>query len=139
MNHQHFTGTWRSYKAFYASGSVKKHSTSSYLEVSVDEEQVLTIKLHPATTPRAVLVHTDAWEIREVKDKFYLYIRDKQAYEVITLDADDLVLADPLRGEKIFLTQLPEWRNRMYAMALPQEQDASITIWSRSLIDLFQE
>ncbi|ANE51432.1 hypothetical protein [Flavisolibacter tropicus] len=139
MRSHHFIGTWRSYKAFYASGCVKKHTPTSYLEVTVDEDHCMTIKQAPAPVPREALVQTSAWEIKEVKKKNYLFIQGKQAYEVITLEPDDLVLADMAKGEKLFFAQLPEWRNRMYEPVVSAEQDVSITIWSKSLIELIQE
>src|SRR6476620_11037699 len=138
MTDQHFTGTWRSYKAFYASGCIKKHTPTGYLVVTVDEDRCMTIKQTPAPVPREVLVQTYEWEVKEVKKKNYLFIQGKQAYEIITLEPDDLVLADPVKGEKLFFAQLPEWRNRMYAPIVPADVDVSITIWSKSLIELIQ-
>jgi hypothetical protein len=139
MNDQHFIGTWRSYKAFYASGNVKKHTPTAYLEVTIDEERRLTIKQTPAIVPRAILIQTGDWEIKEIKQSFYLFIHNKQAYEVITLEHDDLVLADPVKGEKLFFAQLPEWRNRIYMPVVPADSDVSISVWSKSLIELIHQ
>jgi hypothetical protein len=136
---QHIIGTWRSYKAFYASGCMKKHTPTSYLEVTLDEDRCLTIKQTPAPTPRETLVYTCQWEIKEVKKTNYLFIQGKQVYEVITLEPDNLVLADYVKGEKLFFAQLPEWRNRMYEPVVPAEMDVSINIWSKSLMALIQE
>lgn len=139
MRVEHFIGTWRSYKAFYASGIVKKHTPTSYLEITVDEDCCLTIKQTPVPVPRDTLVHTCQWEIKDVKKRDYLYIQGKQVYEMITLEPDNLVLADLGKGEKLFFAQLTEWRNRMYDPIVPADMDMSITIWSKSLIELIQE
>ena len=138
MTEQHLIGTWRSYKAFYESGCMKKHTPTSYLELAVDEERCMTIKQTPAPVPREALVLTCTWEIKEVKKKNYLFIQGKQAYEIITLEPDDLVLADLVKGETLFFAQLSEWRNRMYTPIVPADVDVSITIWSKSLIELIQ-
>lgn len=138
MREQHLIGTWRSYKAFYASGSIKKHTPTSYLEVRLDEDHCLTIKQTPATIPRETLVHTCEWEIKEVKKRAYLFIEGKPIHEVITLEPDNLVLADPTKGEKLFFAQLTEWRNWMYEPIVPADKDVSISIWSKSLIELIQ-
>lgn len=139
MAAKQLTGIWRSYKTFYASGGIRKHSTSMYLEVRIDEEQLLTIAQYPAPTTRSLLVQTDNWDIRKVNEKTYLYIYNKQAYEIITLDESNLVLVDPVRGEKLFFAPLPVWRSYMYEQVAPGDSDGRITIWSDSLIELFEQ
>lgn len=137
MNDKDLIGTWRSYKTFYASGGEKKHSATSFMQLHYGNEGVLTIRPFPDSAKPAV-VQTRNWDIRMENKRCFLYLLDKPAYEVLTLDKSDLVLADLHKGEKIFFAPLAEWQYRITPMKTPMETEGSITIWSKSLIQLIK-
>ena len=130
MNHTNLTGTWRSYKAFCANGSVKKYSTTSFMELCKEEGGGLILKLH-ADRPLLSEVSAHEWAIREESKRFYLFLQDRRAFEVLTLDKQDLVLADPAKGEKIFFAPLGDWKARLNPELRSGHADVSITSGSR--------
>jgi len=109
---QNIVGTWRSYKLFCYSGKVEAHHTGKYLELSIDRNGGLTL-LHAQEKRLAVALKQGEWKIEEYKRRWFLYFGKRQAYELITVEANDLVLADPVKGEKIFFARMPEWNCRI--------------------------
>lgn len=138
MNHTNLTGTWRSYRAFSANGSVKKFSDTSYLEVHRDAEGTLLLKLY-ADRPLLTEVPDGGWAIQEESRRPYLFLLGRRAFEVLTLDKHDLVLADPVKGEKIFFAPLKDWKARLNPELRTAPADVSITIWSKSLAALVKK
>jgi hypothetical protein len=135
MTHTQLKGTWRSYKAFYAAGGIKKHSVTSFMELRRNEQNGLVIKLY-ADRPLLTEVSAHEWEIREESRRRYLCLQGRQVFEVLTLDANDLVLADPVKGQKIFFAPMGEWNRRLNPALMAADIDVSITIWSKSLAGL---
>lgn len=137
MNHTKLTGTWRSYKAFCANGNVKRHSASSNLELCREQGGALTLKLH-ADRPLLTEVAAHEWEIKEEGLRYYLYLKSRRAFEVLTLDQHDLVLVDVVKSEKIFFALLAEWNGRLNPDQVASGHDVSITLWSKDLARLIK-
>lgn len=112
MIEKKLVGTWRSYKQFYFSGKVEVHNTSFFTELSIDQNNCLTM-FHTLTKRQATVLQPGEWQIEEMKKRRYLYFGKKQAFEIITLDPEDLVLADVVKGEKLFFAKLPGWYQRI--------------------------
>jgi hypothetical protein len=138
MNHTKLKGTWRSYKAFCAHGGVKKYSAASFLELHKEEQGGLVVKLY-ADRPLLSEVPAHEWTIREEGRRHYLWLQGRRAFEVLTLDACDLVLADPAKGEKIFFAPLAEWNRRLNPALLDGDPNVSLTIWSKSLASVVKK
>ena len=109
---QRVTGIWRSYKVFHFSGKVEAHNETSYLQVSVDEEETFT-QLRAESRKSAISYTCDQWQIAQVKNRCYIYLQKRQVYEIITLEQDDMVLLDIVKGEKIFFAKMPGWYRRI--------------------------
>lgn len=109
---ERISGIWRSYKVFYFSGKVEKHSDTTYVEISVDAQGAFTF-LHSQSRRTATEHPGDQWRIDFLKKRWYIYFGKKQAYEIITLEPEDMVLLDVVKGEKIFFATLPEWHRRV--------------------------
>ncbi len=109
---QRATGIWRSYKVFHFSGKVETHNETNYLQVSVDEEGTFT-QLHAPPPTAATTFTSEQWHIKPIKNRWYIYLGKKQAYEIITLEPEDLVLMDIVQGEKIFFAKMPGWYRRI--------------------------
>lgn len=133
MTLAHFKGTWRSYKVFYTSGGVKKHSPSAYMEIGRDEQDSLTFK-YSVDRPYHSTLPAGEWVISEANKRYYLDLQGKRGYEVLTLDKYDLVLLDLVKGEKIFFAPLAEWNQRVAPADRLLEHQVSIMIWSKDLI-----
>ena len=100
---QHFDGTWRSYKAFYHSGQVKKHNAAFFLELRVNEHELLTLKNTDSDASSSV-IETTEWEIKECGKSKYPYIKNKQAFEIITLEIRELILTHLTTERRFFCT-----------------------------------
>lgn len=137
MTLAHFKGTWRSYKAFYATGGVKKHSPSAYMEIGRDEQDTLSFK-YSSDRPYHSTLPAGEWAISDDNKRSYLYLQGKRVYEVLTLDKHDLVLVDLVKGEKIFFAPLADWNYRVTPSEGLPAHHVSITIWSKDLIKLIK-
>ncbi|HYE54089.1 MAG TPA: hypothetical protein VD996_04570, partial [Chitinophagaceae bacterium] len=104
-------------------GKVEQHTTSSYTELSVNENNVLTLVYAP-NRRNATVLRADQWSINEIKDRSYLCFGSKQEYEIITLERDDMVLSDPAKGEKLFFVRLSQWTSRVEQAAIAVKQPA---------------
>jgi hypothetical protein len=133
MNPKYLSATWRSYKTFLALGSEKKHSTTAYMQLQTAADGKLSMCQLPDS---ASINHC---ELTSTNNRYYFCIRGKQVYEVITLDALDLVLLDIARQEKIFFAPLSDWSRRMQPPAHPVASVSYITIWSKSLTRLIRQ
>ncbi len=109
---QKMAGTWRSFKLYCFSGKVEIHNTSQYIELSLDENSCLTL-FQAQAKRHAISLQDREWKIEEIKKRRYLYFGKKQAYELITIESDNLVLADLVKGEKIFFAKMPKWNRRI--------------------------
>lgn len=109
---QRMVGTWRTYKTFHFNGKVQNHNTAVFIELSVDEDNVLTI-FHAQAKRQATVLKPGEWSIEAVKKRRYFYFGKKQAFELITLEREDLVLADIIKGEKLFFAKMPGWHQRI--------------------------
>lgn len=105
-------GTWRSFKVFCFTGKVELHNTVQYLELSIDENGNLTMFQLQAKR-HATALQQGEWRIEEIRNRRYLYFGKKQAYELITIESNDLVIADLVKGDKIFFAKMPEWNRRI--------------------------
>lgn len=109
---ERLTGVWRTYKTFFFSGKIEHHHCTKYVEIAVDEEG--NFILSHAHTKRNVTVYSgEQWRIEPLKGRRYLYFGKKQAYEIITLETEDLVIADVVKGEKLFFAKMPGWYQRI--------------------------
>lgn len=102
------TGIWRSYKIFLFSGRVEWHNATTYLELSVDKQGVLTL-VNSQNRRKATTYAAQQWHIDPIKKYWFIYLGKRQAYEIITLEKEEMVLMDTVRGEKIFFAKLPVW------------------------------
>lgn len=109
---QRMVGTWRSYKLFHFNGKMEQHNTSFFIELSIDQNEGLTL-FHTRLQKQALVLKPHEWEIQETPKRRYLYFGKKQAYEIITLEPEDLVIADVVRGEKVFFAKMPGWHQRI--------------------------
>lgn len=130
----HHTGCWRSYKTFGFHGEVKHHGATDYRELAITEEGSLVLRSFSATAQRQVL-EKGAWQLCAEGKRRFLYLGGKKAFEVITLEATDLVLQDPVSGEKIFFAAVPLWQERTRPRDAA-DRDIHITLWSKSLIEI---
>jgi hypothetical protein len=105
-------GIWRSYKVFYFSGKVEQHNATTYVEISVDEQEAFTF-LQAQNKQSANVFPQGQWHMELFKNHWYIYLQKKQAYEIITLENEDMVLLDIMKGEKIFFAKMPGWRRRI--------------------------
>lgn len=112
MTEQKIVGNWRSYKLFYFNGKVENHNTSFFIELSVDPYNGLTM-FHAQDKKQATVLRPGEWKIEEIKKRRYLYFGKQQAFEVITLESEDLVLASVVKGEKLFFAKMPGWHQRV--------------------------
>jgi len=106
------SGIWRSYKVFYFSGKVDTHNDTTYLEILVDAQGAFTF-LHSQDRRDATVFPPEQWRVELVKKRWYIYLGKRQAFEIITLEPEDMVLHDVVKGEKIFFAKLPEWHRRI--------------------------
>jgi len=134
MSTGHFSGTWRSYKTFFFRGEVKHHEESSYREMAITDDGELILKECSTFTKKKVLVKDD-WEIRKDGNRCFLYLEKKKAFEMITLEKTELVLLDPVTGEKTFYAALPLWQERLQRKTAT-DKNVYINLWSKSLIKL---
>lgn len=109
---KHLTGIWRSLKVFCFSGRVEQHTTANYVELSIDERRLLRLT-YSQSRNKTLSLQSDQWSLQEVRKRWYLYIGKKQSFELITVEADNLVLMDVVKGEKIFFTTLPDWYKKI--------------------------
>jgi hypothetical protein len=105
-------GTWRTYKVFCFSGKVAQHNESFYTELSVAEDDTLTY-FHSAEKRKMVTHLRGEWNIEMQKKSAYLFFGKRKEFELITVEAEDLVLLHLLSGEKLFLAKLPQWYGRI--------------------------
>jgi hypothetical protein len=109
---ERFIGEWRSYKVFYFSGKVEKHNEEAYIEITIDEHD--NFKLIDSKYPRNNIVYpADHWNIVMLQRRGFIYLGNRKAYEIITLEQDDMVLMEVLRGEKLFFAKMPGWNSRI--------------------------
>ena len=109
-------GTWRSYMSFYFNGYLRKHSLLYYTELDFTEQGELTI----ASFSKLILVKalkTVNWSIRQWEKKRFLFMEAKKAFEIITLEPKQIVLADSGTSEKTFFVELSDWGGRLKADA----------------------
>jgi len=106
------TGTWRTHKVFCFTGKVLYQSDLSFQEMTIDANRVLTM-LDVNNGKNSLLLQTAQWRFEAVKQRPFLYFGNKQAFEIITLETDDLVLADQVKGEKLFFARMPGWHQRI--------------------------
>lgn len=134
MNTKHYTGVWRSYKTFFARGQVNYHEATRYRELIITDDGGLTLKSFSTFTKSEVLKKDD-WDIRIDGNRRFLYLEGRKAFEIITLEKDDLVLQEPVSGEKTFFAALPLWQEHLQPKK-ETGQNVYITLWSKSLIKL---
>lgn len=112
MKEKFFYGVWRSYKVFCFSGKIEQHNLRYFREISIDDNNTLTVKDNPANR-NIITLKEGEWQIIEIKKRYFLYFGKKQAFELITLEPANLVLEDRVKGEKIFFAKMPEWNNQI--------------------------
>ena len=93
-------------------GKEKKGKKTAHEEVTVDEEETFT-QLGAESRKSAISYTCDQWQIAQVKNRCYIYLQKRQVYEIITLEHDDMVLQDIVKGEKIFFAKMPGWYRRI--------------------------
>ena len=104
-----FTGTWRSYKAFLKSGSVRLYNLQSFIEMDFKEDNVLTIVQYTDAKAKRI-IKTDNWTTEFSNKRHFLIIQQGVlSYEVITINHTALVLLDNNSNEKLFFAKLPYW------------------------------
>ena len=130
-------GIWRSCKTFLHSGVVNIHSTYSYLEVVVNEAGALQISSFPEFS--ICSAQAGSWEIRPCGKSQFLFIHQKQVYEILACDQHDLVLLETTTGKKTFFAPVSEWEKRIIPQRNTALDDHSISLWSRSLIECVRE
>jgi hypothetical protein len=109
---ERFIGEWRSYKVFYFSGKVEKHNDDAFIEITIDEQD--NFKLVDSKNPRNNMVYpTDQWNVAMLQRRGFIYLGKRQAYEIITLEQEDMVLQEVVRGEKLFFAKMPGWNRRI--------------------------
>ena len=106
---------WRSYKSFFFSGKVKSHNDSDYMEITVDDLGNFTL-LHSQSRRNSKKYSAEQWRIESIKDRKYIYFGKMQAYEIITLEPEDMVLMDVVKGEKLFFAKMPDWQTRIVSV-----------------------
>ncbi|HEU4472834.1 MAG TPA: hypothetical protein VFR58_17190 [Flavisolibacter sp.] len=112
MMEQRILGTWRTYKLFHFNGRVECHEPSRFIELSVDGDG--NLKMFQSSDRRqATVLKPDQWKIEEVKKRRYLFFGKKEAFELITLEKEDLVLSSIAKGEKLFFAKMPGWHQRV--------------------------
>jgi hypothetical protein len=105
-------GIWRTHKVFCYSGKIEQHHESLYLELSIDEEGTLTL-FHSGSRREISTLRNNEWNIEERKGRRFLCFGKRQAFEFITIEPEELVLADIMKGEKLFFTKMPAWYSRI--------------------------
>jgi hypothetical protein len=130
-------GIWRSCKTFLHSGVVKTHSTTSYLEVVVNEAGALQISSFPEFS--ICSAQAGSWEVQPCGKSQFLFIHQKQVYEILAWDKHDLVLMETTTGKKTFFAPASEWEKRINPQRNTVLDDHSISLWSRSLIEYVKE
>lgn len=136
MNVEHYTGTWRSYMTFCVRGNVKHHEVTSYSEVVISSDGVLTLRSFSTFSKCRVFDEKD-WEVCVDGKRRYLYLEKKKAFEIITLETTDLVLQDMITGEKTFFVALALWQERIRPITAT-DRNEHITLWSKSLTKLIK-
>jgi hypothetical protein len=101
-------GIWRTYKVFCFSGKVQQHNDQCYLQLSISDDGILT-QVHSQAKRSVLQLQEDQWRIEAHKKRNYLYFGKRQVYELITVETDGLVLADIMKGEKLFFAKMPLW------------------------------
>ena len=134
VNSKRQTGIWRSYKTFSSRGEVKYHEPTWYREVAITDEGDLLLTSFSTFTKKEVL-KKDTWDIRIDGNRRFLYMENRKAFEIITLEKNDLVWQDLVTGEKVFFAAILLWKERLQP---PKDtgQLVPITLWSGSLIQL---
>jgi hypothetical protein len=105
-------GIWRSYKLFFFSGKAEQHDEATFMELAVNDGGTLTL-LHSSRPRDAVSYSASQWRIDVFKGRRYLYLLKRQAFEIITMEAEDLVLYDLVKGDKTFFAKMPGWYQRI--------------------------
>jgi hypothetical protein len=134
MKERLIESSWRSYKVFRTTGTIKQHSPVLYLEITFGCAGGLFVKVVP-DRKKSILLEPNDWNLQQINGRCYLMIHEKKVYEVITLEKEDLVLLELSTGDKIFFTILPEWQRLMEPQPFNAAKDQSITLWSKSLIE----
>ena len=109
---ENIVGTWRSYKLFCFTGTIEHHNPSFFIQFSIDQNRDLTM-FHARVKRQVLTLKSGEWKIVEIRKRRYLYFGKRQAYELITVEPEDLVLADLVKGDKIFLAKMPRWHQRI--------------------------
>ncbi|RYZ21198.1 MAG: hypothetical protein EOO16_13990 [Chitinophagaceae bacterium] len=117
-------GTWRSHKVFSFTGAVLPQHEDQYTELSVDADGTFRLHRHPGPGGRIVLA-AGQWSLQQVRRRTWFCFGRQQAYELITLEPDNLVLAEPMRGEKIFFAPMPGWYARIEPRVAAQRHVAA--------------
>jgi hypothetical protein len=105
-----YKGTFRSYKVFRPSGDMKLHSMSSFKELDINDNKVLTISVYNNNDIKTLLRTTD-WEITLKNRRHFLFIDKRDVLEVISINHAGMVLVDLTTEEKTFYARLIHWEN----------------------------
>lgn len=106
---------------------------ASYSELTITADEELILRFFSAFARQKVWPK-EAWELRTGANRRFLFLDGKKWQEIITFDATDIVLQDPVSGEKTFFAAPSFWQERMQP-GKEMDRNINITLWSKSIIE----